>query len=135
MGDTLRKRREMRRERFDQINVVPFIDITLVLLVIVLATATFITKNEVSVDLPKSSSDTKIPPKSISISIDKNGTIYYGKDRVDIGELSKRLSKLNPKKDAVTLNADQQSQFQRFVSVIDILKKKGFEKISITTLQ
>jgi len=125
----------MRRQRFDQINVVPFIDITLVLLVIVLATATFITKNEVSVDLPKSSSDTKIPPKSISISIDKNGTIYYGKDRVDIEELSKRLSKLNPKKDAVTLNADQQSQFQRFVSVIDILKKKGFEKISITTLQ
>jgi len=70
-----------------------------------------------------------------SISIDKNGTIYYGKDRVDIEELSKRLSKLNPKKDAVTLNADQKSQFQRFVSVIDILKKKGFEKISITTLQ
>ena len=125
----------MRRQRFDQINVVPFIDISLVLLVIVLATATFITHNEMPVDLPKSSSDTKVPPKSLSITIDSNGTFFIGKDIVSLDELNKRLSKLDPKKDAITLNADQKSQFQKFVSVIDILKKKGFKKISIVTLK
>jgi len=123
----------MRRRRFTEINVVPFIDIVLVLLVIVLATATFIVKNELPVDLPKSGSKSKIPPKSISITIDKNGKYFYEKNRVSISDLKERLSKLNPKKDLITLNADQKSQFQKFVTVIDILKRKGFKKISIVT--
>ncbi len=125
----------MRRRRFDQINVVPFIDIVLVLLVIVLATATFITKNEVPIDLPKSGSSSKIPPKSIQITIDKKGEYFWKKDKVSIEEIKKRLANLDPKKDLITLNADQKSQFQKFVTIIDILKRKGFEKISIVTVE
>ncbi len=125
----------MRRRRFDQINVVPFIDIVLVLLVIVLATATFITKNEVPIDLPKSGSSSKIPPKSIQITIDKKGEYFWKKDKISIEEIKKRLANLDPKKDLITLNADQKSQFQKFVTIIDILKRKGFEKISIVTVE
>ncbi|WP_457606529.1 ExbD/TolR family protein [Nitratifractor sp.] len=123
----------MRKRRFDQINVVPFIDIVLVLLVIVLATATFITKNELPVDLPKSGSRSKIPPKSISVTIDKEGNYFFQKRKVTLEELKTALDKLDPLKDLITLNADQKSQFQKFVSVIDILKKRGFKKISIIT--
>ena len=125
----------MRRRRFAEINVVPFIDIVLVLLVIVLATATFVIKNELPVDLPKSGSQAKIPPKSISITIDKRGHYFFEKQPVTLEELKKRLSKLDPVKDLITLNADQKSQFQKFVSVVDLLKRKGFKKISIVTAQ
>jgi len=125
----------MRRRRFSDINVVPFIDIVLVLLVIVLATATFVIKNELPVDLPKSGSQSKIPPKSISVTIDKEGKYFFEKKPVTLEELKIALAKLNPVKDLITLNADQKSQFQKFVTVVDILKKKGFKKISIITSQ
>ncbi len=123
----------MRRRRFSEINVVPFIDIVLVLLVIVLATATFVVKNELPVKLPKSGSQSKIPPKSISVTIDKEGKYFFEKRPVTLEELKRSLDKLDPAKDLITLNADQKSQFQKFVSVIDILKKRGFKKISIIT--
>lgn len=125
----------MRRRRFTEINVVPFIDIVLVLLVIVLATATFVVKNELPVNLPKSGSQSKVPPKSVSITIDQNGSYFFRKQKVDLEKLKQELSKLNPKKDLITLNADQKSQFQKFVTVVDLLKKKGFKKISILTAQ
>jgi biopolymer transport protein ExbD len=124
----------MRRRRFTDINVVPFIDIVLVLLVIVLATATFIVKKELPVNLPVSGSSAKVPPKSITITIDANGTFFYEKSKLSLKELKKRLSHLNPKKDFVTVDADRKSQFQNFVAVIDILKSGGFKKISITTV-
>ena len=125
----------MRKRNFTEINVVPFIDIVLVLLVIVLATATFIVKKELPVDLPKSGSSSKVPPKSFTITIDSNGTYFYEKAKVSLEELKTKLSKLDPKKDLVTVDADQKSQFQKFVSIVDILKTKGFQKISITTVK
>jgi len=125
----------MRRRRFTEINVVPFIDIVLVLLVIVLATATFVIKNELPVDLPHSGSQARIPPKSLSITIDKNGRYFFEKEPVTLEELKKHLGRLDPVKDLITLNADQKSQFQKFVTVVDLLKRKGFKKISIVTAQ
>ncbi|WP_456432858.1 ExbD/TolR family protein [Nitratifractor sp.] len=123
----------MRRRRISQINVVPFIDIVLVLLVIVLATATFVVHNAVPVDLPRSSAKTKIPPKSVSITIDRNGTLYYGTETVSLDGLRRRLEKLDPAKDLVTLQADRSSRFEFFVRVISELKGRGFRKISIVT--
>jgi biopolymer transport protein ExbD len=125
----------MRKRKFTEINVVPFIDIVLVLLVIVLATATFIVKKELPVDLPKAGSSLDLPKKSITITIDSNGTFFYQKKRVTLEELKSKLSLLNPKKDLITIDADQKSQFQKFVAVVDILKSKGFQKISITTVK
>lgn len=124
----------MRRRNFTEINVVPFIDIVLVLLVIVLATATFIVKNELPVDLPKSGSSEKVQPKSITITINRDGKYFYEKKPMSFAELKSQLSKLNPKKDLITIDADQRSHFQKFVSIIDILKDRDFKKISITTL-
>ena len=124
----------MRRRRFEQINVIPFIDIVLVLLVIVLATATFVVKNELPVDLPKSGSQSKVPPQSIVITIDKDGNYFYEKTKVSLEELKEKVKSLNAKKDVITLNADQKSQFQKFVNIVDLLKRMDFKKISIVTL-
>ena len=123
----------MRRERFDKMNVVPFIDIVLVLLVIVLATATFVTNQTVNVDLPTASSKKAEEKKSIAISVDKEGKYYYNKDELPLDAIKEKLMKLDPKKDLISLHMDKSSQFQFFVNIIDILKTKGFENISIIT--
>ncbi|WP_294954574.1 biopolymer transporter ExbD [Sulfurovum sp.] len=123
----------MRRERFDKMNVVPFIDIVLVLLVIVLATATFVTNQTVNVDLPTASSKKAAEKKSIAISVDKEGKYYYNKDELPLDAIKEKLMKLDPKKDLISLHMDKSSQFQFFVNIIDILKTRGFENISIIT--
>ncbi len=131
MGYT--QREPMRRERFTTINVVPFIDIVLVLLVIVLATASFATKNQLSINLPTSSSQTKIKPKNITITIDKQGNYTYEGQQISLADMTRKLSLLNPTNDAVSLHTDETTDFKYFVSVIDILKQRNFEKIAIVT--
>jgi len=123
----------MRRERFDKMNVVPFIDIVLVLLVIVLATATFVTHESIKVDLPSASSKKSEEKKSVHITIDKEGKYFYNKEALTLDLIKEKLMKLDPKEDIVSLHMDKESAFQYFVSIIDILKTKGFENISIIT--
>ncbi len=123
----------MRRERFDKINVIPFIDIVLVLLVIVLATASFINKKSVKVDLPTASSKTVTEKKTITISIDKEGRYYYEKTEMSLENLQEQLKKLDPAKDVISLQTDQKTEFQNFVSIVDTLKEKEFQNLSIVT--
>jgi len=123
----------MRKQRFDKMNVVPFIDIVLVLLVIVLATSTFVKNKAIKVDIPSASSKKSEDKKSIHISIDKNGKYFYAKEELPLDVIKEKLLKLNPKKDLISLHMDKTSAFKYFVSIIDILKSKGFENISIIT--
>ena len=125
----------MRRERFDKMNVVPFIDIVLVLLVIILATSTFVKNKTIVVDLPSASAKKSEEKKSIHIAIDKEGKYFYDKELLSLELIKEKLLKLDPKKDLVSLNMDKSSQFQHFVDIIDILKSKNFENISIITKQ
>ena len=123
----------MRRERFDKMNVVPFIDIVLVLLVIILATSTFVKNQTINVDLPTASSKKSEEKKNIQIAVDKEGIYSYEKEILTLDLIKEKLMKLDPKKDLISLRMDQSSEFQYFVDLIDILKDKGFENISIIT--
>ncbi len=125
----------MRVKKFDQINVLPFIDIMLVLLVVVLTTASFVAKGTIPVDLPEASSKKAPTQKMKSIVIKSDGEIYFEDKKVKKGELKRILSKLNPKEDAILIKSDAKSRFQSFVMVIDMLKSDGFKKISIETKQ
>ena len=125
----------MRRERFDKMNVVPFIDIVLVLLVIILATSTFVKNKTINVDLPTASSKKSEEKKNIQIAVDKEGIYSYEKEILTLDLIKEKLMKLDPKKDLISLRMDKSSEFQYFVDIIDILKTKGFENISIITKQ
>jgi len=125
----------MRRERFDKMNVVPFIDIVLVLLVIVLATASFVQNKTIKIDLPAASSKKAEEKKSVVIAIDKAGKYFYNKEALTFAEIQERLAKLDPQKDIVSLHTDKLTPFDYFVKVIDTMKAKGFENISIVTKQ
>ncbi|MCO4845528.1 MAG: biopolymer transporter ExbD [Sulfurovum sp.] len=123
----------MRRERFDKMNVVPFIDIVLVLLVIILATSTFVKNQTINVDLPTASSKKSEEKKNIQIAVDKEGVYSYEREVLTLDLIKEKLMKLDPKKDLISLRMDKSSEFQYFVDIIDILKTKGFENISIIT--
>ena len=125
----------MRRERFDKMNVVPFIDIVLVLLVIVLATATFVTNKTINVDLPSASSKKNEEKESVHIAIDKEGQYFYNKEALTLELIKEKLVKLDPKKDLISLHMDKESAFQYFVDLVDILKAQEFKNISILTKQ
>ena len=120
-------------KRFDSINVIPFIDIMLVLLVMVLTTATFIKQGVIPVELPKAKSSNKEELKEeINIYVNAKGEIFFDKDKVGAKELERRLSKI-PKTQSVVLRSDKESRFQDFVTVMDILKRLKHEQLYIVT--
>jgi len=123
----------MRRERFDKMNVVPFIDIVLVLLVIVLATASFVNNKTIKIDLPSASSQKKEDRKNIIIAIDEEGKYFFSKEELSLESIKQKLGELDPKKDTVSLHTDKKTDFHYFVDIIDFMKEKGFENISIVT--
>ena len=122
----------MRRKPFDQINVIPFIDIMLVLLVIVLTTATFIAKGVIPLDLPQASTASNLPVKRIEISITKDNRLFFDKSPITIEELAKKLEAVS-KKSEIIIRSDKSARFELFVKVLDRLKQKDFQNIAIET--
>ena len=122
-------------KKFDQINVIPFIDIMLVLLVMVLTTATFVKQGIIPIDLPESKeSQEKENKPEISINVSKDGKFFVDKDEVSVAELEKRLSQIEHDQ-TVVLRSDKEATFQDFVTVMDILKKLDHEQLYIVTKQ
>ena len=120
-------------KRFDQINVIPFIDIMLVLLVMVLTTATFIKQGVIPVELPEAKAAQKEEiKKEITVYVNAKGELFFEKDKVDAKELEARLSQIS-KKQTVVLRSDKKSKFQDFVTVMDILKRLKHEQLYIVT--
>jgi len=122
-----------QRKRFDEINVIPFIDIMLVLLVMVLTTATFIKQGVIPVDLPEAQASQKEELKGeVTVYVNEKGKMFFEKKEVSLSDLELKLSKLS-KTQTVILRSDKQSKFQDFVSVMDILKRLGHEQLYIVT--
>lgn len=122
-----------RYKRFDQINVIPFIDIMLVLLVMVLTTATFIKQGIIPVDLPQSKQQEKAQEmEEVRIYITKEGTLFLEKKEVSLEELRTALQAV-PKEQSVVLHSDKKATFDQFVAVMDLLKSLQHEQLYIVT--
>jgi len=121
-------------KRFEDINVIPFIDIMLVLLVMVLTTATFIKQGVIPVDLPEAKKASKEDQnkKEVTIYVNAKGEMFFDKDKVDLKMLKDKLSGIS-KDQTVVLRSDKESRFQDFVSVMDILKDLKHEQLYIVT--
>ena len=120
-------------KKFDQINVIPFIDIMLVLLVMVLTTATFIKQGVIPVDLPEAKASKKENvKKEVTVYVNAKGELFFEKEKVDLQTLEQKLSTLS-KEQTVVLRSDKESRFQDFVSVMDILKRLHHEQLYIVT--
>lgn len=123
-------------KRFDQINMVPFIDIVLVLLAIVMTTASFVSKGLIDVDLPEAESAQAAPSdqEAKELAIDASNQLFLQGEKVDLSALDTALSAL-PKQTHFHLRVDKQANFAAFVSVVDLLKKLELKQIAIETVE
>ncbi len=119
-------------KKFDSINVVPFIDIMLVLLAIVLTTSTFIAKGIIPVNLPKAQTKSIKKLKSINITIKKNGDIYFEKEKVSKSTLAQKMLNI-PKTKPISLRCDKNAKIKLFVAVMEILNNLNFNNVAIVT--
>ncbi len=120
----------MEEKGFDYINVIPFVDIMLVLLTIVLTTSTFIATGGIAVQLPKASRNSQETLKVRTIEIDRKGTIYFTGSPVTITELGEALKALD-RNSPFLIRADRDLRLQAFVDVLDTVKNAGFQKVSL----
>lgn len=119
-------------KRAEGLNIVPFIDIMLVLLAIVLSISTFIAQGQIKINVPQANSAPAKQTQKIEILIDSKNQIYFDNQPISLEELKKRLSKISPK-DLVVLRSDRESRFESFVKVLEILQEKSHENFAIGT--
>jgi biopolymer transport protein TolR len=117
-----------------EINMIPFIDIVLVLLIIFMVTAPVI-QSGIEVNVPKTQVVREIAEEKLVVAIDKEQTVYLQNSAVNINELGDKIHEklLDPTRQSVYLMADQSVPFQTFATVLDKLKLAGIENISIVT--
>jgi biopolymer transport protein ExbD len=122
-------------KRFDQINVIPFIDIMLVLLAIVLTTATFIAQGHIPVQLPAAKQNQNAENlQRLEIEIDREGLIYQEGEAIHLVHLEALLEKQD-KDFPVWLRVDARTDFQSFVRVADAIRRHGMNRVSILTIK
>ena len=123
----------MEFKKFDTINVIPFIDIMLVLLAIVLTTASFVTTGELDIRLPVAESqNSKADQEAIAIAINRDGILFLENKEIDLPGLKQGLQHF-PKTTLVTVAVDEGVDFHYFVAVVSLLRELSMDKLSIIT--
>ncbi|GAX62614.1 biopolymer transport protein [Candidatus Scalindua japonica] len=122
----------MEDEEFNSINIIPFVDIMLVLLTIVLTTSTFIKAELLPIQLPGASEKQSKSIESLIVEIDREERIYLNSKPVDINGLKESINSFD-KTTPVTIRADKNIVLQAFVDVLDTVKNTGFEKVTLQT--
>jgi len=122
----------MDEKEFEGINVIPLVDVMLVLLTIVLTTSTFIAMGAISVQLPKAESGETIKSVATTIVIDRQGVIFLDDNPMMPESLSQTLVSMD-RDHPILIRADRSIQLQKFVEVLDIVKGLGFKKVSLQT--
>lgn len=120
-------------EVMSEINVVPLVDIMLVLLVLFIVTASAIT-TEIHVNLPKADAEAQPDEKSpVVISVDANGDYQLGDEPISLDELKKRLVQLheNQPEKSVQLQADRDVPFDRVGKAMAAIQVAGIKKIAV----
>jgi biopolymer transport protein TolR len=117
-----------------EINIVPFVDVMLVLLIIFMITAPIL-QSGIEVNLPKTQTVKEISEERLVVTIDRGQLIYLGNDPVNIHDLGNKVrgQMRNPQSDAVFLRCDETVPFGTFATVVDTLRLSGIENVSVVT--
>lgn len=121
----------MDESNFDSINVVPFIDIMLVLLTIVLTTATFIANGTIPINLPKADGGAT-EGRGLVVEISQGGVIYFQGKEYELTTLRQALDS-EDRQVPLLIRADRALALQSFVDVMSLSKELGFTRMSLQT--
>ena len=122
----------MDEKEIDYMNVIPLVDVMLVLLTIVLTASTFIATGGIPITLPRSSDSQEEIQKVQTVEIDRIGQIYLNTQPLTLEELKNSL-RTKQKGIPVLIRADRDIALQVFVDVLDVVKSQGFTKVSLQT--
>ena len=117
----------------EPLNIVPFIDIMLVLLAMVLSISTFIAKGEIEMNLPGSksaSAPAQAQASPMLLQVDAGGAFYVDGKPASLEEIAKLISGLQ-RDERVLLRIDKNAPFERFIELVDLLRAHEHENFSI----
>jgi len=117
-------------KRHDGINVVPFIDVLLVLLAIVFVISNFIALGKIDVNLASSATKDQIKEIKRNIVITKDHQLYLDDIQITKKEFSSKVIEFNSS-DNIIITSDKGAVYEDFIFVVDLLKNNGLEKISM----
>lgn len=124
-------------KKFDTMNVIPFIDIMLVLLAIVLMSATFVAQGKITVNSPTSSTTSTVQADDIKnhklITIQADSQIHLDDEAITFEALTEKILTWEAEQ-TVNLKIDAQAPFSDFVKIGDLLRKQKITKINILAL-
>lgn len=121
-------------KKFDEINIIPFIDIMLVLLAIVLVTASFISQGKIQVNVPKASTTQSMKADELAklLTITENNEFYFNDKPIDKEQLQTEIAAWD-KSQKVTLKVDGAVMFEKFVELTDLLAANEIKNVAIVT--
>jgi biopolymer transport protein ExbD len=120
-------------ELITSINVTPLVDIVLVLLIILMVTASYIVSKSIPMDLPDAQSGDESPPRQMTISIDSAGQLYLDAEAVTweaLAQQAQRFARAESEPRAV-IAADRNISHGQFIRVIDLLRTAGITRYAI----
>lgn len=131
--------RRGRREDYPEINLIPFIDILLVIVIFLAVTTTYARFAELKINLPTSSAEqTPAPPRHIEVAVAESGRYQIDNNALgeaSIDELAAALQKAasNQKEPVVVINADARAAHQSVVNVMEAARRVGLSRITFAT--
>jgi biopolymer transport protein ExbD len=122
-----------RRAQIVAINITPLVDVMLVLLVIMMVSATYIVSQSLKVDLPKSSTSDGRTPTVAAVTVDAEHAYYFNKQAVSEEELVGHLGRLAAEDPEATLmvSADQSADHGVVVHVLDLARAQGVTRFAV----
>ncbi len=116
------------------INITPFVDVVLVLLVMFMVTAPIL-QSGIEVEVPKTKTVKEISEERLVITIDKDQRVFLGNDPININEIADRLHEKirDPQGQSVFIRSDENVPFGAFATVMDAVKQTGITNVSIVT--
>lgn len=119
-------------ELISDINVTPFVDIVLVLLIIFMVTATYIVSRAIPVDLPKASSGEDITT-TLALTLTKNGDLYLDGRKVQENDVKRAIAsaRRGNRDTRAVIAADKEVSHGRVVHIIDLVRREGVSRFAI----
>ena len=118
----------------NEINMIPLIDVSLVLLIIFMIITPVMVLNSIQVQLPQSASEKQPPTKNIIIAVKPDGSVYLNNELVTPGLLTDKIMLLMEQKlDSAVIYSDKKVDVETIVDVIDQIEAGGMHTISLTT--
>lgn len=131
----IRSKKNLKRPVISEINVTPFVDVMLVLLIIFMVTAPLLTSG-IKVNLPESSANAlseKTEP--VTITVNKDGKIFLQKKQLSKNQLITKLTEIkkNNQDLKIFIKGDRELNYGKIISIMGDINKAGFKKVALIT--